>query len=231
MLTAKDINNKRFEQARPGYCPSEVDDFLRELANEVGKFQKDKEELEKKIEVLVDSVREYKKDEEALKDALVGAQKQGRAVITEAQQKADGIIANATAKAGEILGGVKIQHGKEKQNLAKMQKEVSDFKRELLSMYKLHLEQITAMPDYDDEDEEFEAVSEEAAENPVSAVTPEEQPPEADELEKLSSAAGKERADRAREELFTNERSPFDELKNPSRAASRFGDLKFGNNS
>ena len=31
MLSVKDINNKRFEQARPGYKPEEVDDFLREI--------------------------------------------------------------------------------------------------------------------------------------------------------------------------------------------------------
>ena len=35
MLSAKDINNKKFEQTRPGYKPEEVDDFLREIALQI----------------------------------------------------------------------------------------------------------------------------------------------------------------------------------------------------
>ncbi len=65
MLSVKDINNKRFEQARPGYKTEEVDDFLREIARDIERYQRDKDESEKKIAVLVESVREYKKDEEA----------------------------------------------------------------------------------------------------------------------------------------------------------------------
>lgn len=140
MLTAKDINNKKFEQTRPGYKPEEVDDFLREIALQITQMQKDKEEVEKKIEVLVESVREYKKDEDALKDALIGAQKQGRAVVQEAHENADKIIAEAHIKAEEIIGNTRVQLEKEKHCLSKMQQEVSDFKQNLLTMYKAHLE-------------------------------------------------------------------------------------------
>ena len=124
MLTAKDINNKRFEQTRPGYKPEEVDDFLREIAAQLTKMQKEREEDEKKIEVLVESVREYKKDEEALKDALIGAQKQSRAVLQEARENADKILAEAHAKADGIIGNTRVQLEKEKHCLAKMQQEV-----------------------------------------------------------------------------------------------------------
>jgi len=123
MLSVKDINNKRFEQARPGYKPEEVDDFLREIANQITQYQKDKEETEKKMAVLVESIREYKKDEDALKDALIGAQKQGRAVIAEAQEQADKIIADAKAKAEEIIGSTRVQLEKEKRCLVKMKQE------------------------------------------------------------------------------------------------------------
>jgi cell division initiation protein len=242
MITAKDINNKRFEQARPGYATNEVDDFLRDIAKDIAKYQKDKEELEKKIEVLVESVREYKKDEEALKDALVGAQKQGRQVIAEAQEKADAILSDANAKSDEILGSTKARLDKEKKNLANMQKEVTNFKGKLLSMYKHHLEQITAIPEYEDEDE-----------TPVSQSAPVEAPPSAKHSAYEDGAARRAEpslletppsdplADEPAMDIIdaspTSEipdaaaKSPFDDLKPPHRAASRFGDLKFGNNS
>ena len=253
MITAKDINNKRFEQARPGYSPAEVDDFLRDLAKEVSKYQKEKEEFEKKIEILVESVREYKKDEEALKDALIGAQKQGRAVISEAQQKAEVILANATEKAGDIIGSTKSQLDKEKRNLAKMQKEVSKFKSELLAMYKLHLEQITSIPDYDDDDaeEEIKKPFKQQSGQPVNmedTTDVDKTPPvtpgvsannvieSEDELEKFSAVAARKLNNEIPPEFIRDpdhsERPPLDELKNPNRAGgSRFGDLKFGNNS
>ena len=65
MITAKDINTRRFEQAKPGYKPEEVDEFLKEIADQINAMLKDKEDTEKKIEVLVESIRRYKADEEA----------------------------------------------------------------------------------------------------------------------------------------------------------------------
>ena len=57
MLSVKDINNKRFEQAKTGYKTEEVDDFLREIASDIARYQREKEEAEKKIEVLVESAQ------------------------------------------------------------------------------------------------------------------------------------------------------------------------------
>lgn len=128
MITAKDINTRRFEQAKPGYKPEEVDEFLKEIADQINAMLKDKEDTEKKIEVLVESIRRYKADEEALKDAMIGAQKQGRAVIeeakgkaetivAEAQQKAEQIISAANVKADEIVGTTAIRAQREKAEL------------------------------------------------------------------------------------------------------------------
>lgn len=218
MLTAKDINNKKFEQTRPGYKPEEVDDFLREIALQITQMQKDKEEIEKKIEVLVESVREYKKDEDALKDALIGAQKQGRAVVQEAHENADKIIAEAHVKAEEIIGNTRVQLEKEKHCLAKMQQEVSDFKQNLLTMYKAHLEQITSIPEFEDESEEEAptqtAVEEKPAEQPKAEPAPVNM--EATRVVDTSSVK--------------RERTGFPFESNQSSGESKFGNLKFGQN-
>ncbi|MBP1550316.1 MAG: DivIVA domain-containing protein [Oscillospiraceae bacterium] len=223
MLSVKDINNKRFEQARPGYKPEEVDDFLREIANQITQYQKDKEETEKKMAVLVESIREYKKDEDALKDALIGAQKQGRAVIAEAQEQADRIIADAKAKADEIIGSTRVQLEKEKRCLVKMKQEVSDFKAELLNMYKKHLEQITAIPDYEEEEEE------QVAETPV-----EETPVAAEEVVVPQSEPQDMEATKILDNPVKTEKSsfPFDTpiATTTPRNENKFGDLKFGQN-
>lgn len=223
MLSAKDINNKKFEQTRPGYKPEEVDDFLREIALQITQMQKDKEEIEKKIEVLVESVREYKKDEDALKDALIGAQKQGRAVIQEAHENADKIISDAHVKADEILGNTRVQLEKEKHCLSKMQQEVSDFKANLLAMYKAHLEQITAIPDFENDEEEIEEV-------PIQPQQ-EEPKPVSSEQEAIHAQQNME-ATRVMESSLRREKQsqafPFADT--ASNSESKFGNLKFGQN-
>ncbi len=181
MITAKDINTKRFEQARPGYKTEEVDDFLKEIADQITAMIKEKEDTDKKIEVLVESIRRYKADEEALKDAMIGAQKQAKAVMSEAREKADAIVAEAqqkaeqiisaaNVKADEVLGTTSARLEKEKVSLERMQNAVKDFKRELMSMYRSHLELITALPEIEDEEEseteqEYEIAEETAAED------------------------------------------------------------------
>lgn len=226
MLSVKDINNKRFEQARPGYKTEEVDDFLREIAQQIAQYQREKEDAEKKIEVLVESVREYKKDEDALKDALIGAQKQGRAIVSEAQSKATEILADANKRANEIIGSTTVQLEKEKRCLVKMQQEVSDFKANLLSMYKQHLEQITAIPDYEDDSEDTVETPVPAAPAP-KAEAPVPEPVPAQTEQNLE-------ATRVMENPFKTEKNPFpfDEHVNVGavRAESKFGDLKFGQN-
>ncbi len=241
MLSVKDINNKRFEQARPGYKTEEVDDFLREIARDIERYQRDKEESEKKIAVLVESVREYKKDEEALKDALIGAQKQSRTIIADSQVQADKILSEARAKAGEIIGSTKVQLEKEKRCLVKMQQEVSDFKANLLNMYKQHLEQITAIPDYEDDSEESrEPAPAPAAKVPAQASAPVPAPApvpvQSEESQAQPQPAQHDfEATRVMDNPYRQEKTsyPFDDpipAGTSKNAESKFGELKFGHN-
>ena len=89
-MNAKEILTKRFEKATfNGYKTEDVDVFLREISNEYSQLQKEKNELERKLEVLADKIREYRDDEDALKDALLLAQKQGNQIISEAKAAAE----------------------------------------------------------------------------------------------------------------------------------------------
>jgi len=225
MLSVKDINSRRFEQTKPGYSPEEVDSFLKEIAADVARYQKDKEETEKKIEVLVESVREYKKDEDALKDALIGAQKQSRAIVSEAQANANKILADANAKADDILGSIKTQLVKEKQCLAKMQQEVSEFKSSLLAMYKSHLESITSIPDYTDEDENQSSQPEPFEEKQVQRQTSE--PSVSSSVPSLDSYSSEKNIDN----MPRYEKRVYPFAEQSSKPETSFGDLKFGHNS
>lgn len=176
MISASDIRDKRFEKAAFGYKQEEIDDFLAMLVEEFDEIDAEREDLHSKIQILADKVREYRQDEDALKDALLGAQKQGHKVVAEAQEKADEIIAQAESKANELIEEATVAHEaameknrqeieKEKLSLYEAQKQVTEFKKTLFDMYKSHLEMISAMPEIEIEEEEeiqeYEPVEEE----------------------------------------------------------------------
>lgn len=178
-MKASDINSQKFEKAAFGYKQEDVDGFLNELAADYSQLEKDNEEINTKLQVLADKVREYRKDEDAVKDALLFAQKEGHRVVTEANTKAEEIIEKAKRESEKIISDatmdskkaveeVKAELKKEQDNLSYMQKQVSEFKKNLFDMYKSHLEMISSMPqvdeDEDEEDDEVEvAVQEEEA--------------------------------------------------------------------
>ena len=163
MITSKDVRNKRFEKAAFGYKQEEIDEFFAQLEAELDEMERERAEANNKIQVLADKVREYMRDEDALKDALLGAQKQGHLVIADAQEKADQIMAEAQEKAAALEDEAVRQHdlkmeqnraeiAREKEALIEAQRQVADFKKSLFDMYKSHLELISSMPETVDED-------------------------------------------------------------------------------
>ncbi len=183
MITSKDVRNKRFEKAAFGYKQEEIDEFFAQLEAELDEMERERAEANNKIQVLADKVREYMRDEDALKDALLGAQKQGHLVIADAQEKADQIMAEAQAKAAALEDEAVRQHAikmeqnraeiaKEKEALIEAQRQVADFKKSLFDMYKSHLELISSMPEtVDEETEAEEAATAETADEVAAAVT------------------------------------------------------------
>lgn len=181
MISASDIRDRKFEKAAFGYKQEDIDDFLAELITEFEEIDAEREDLHSKIQILADKVREYRQDEDALKDALLGAQKQGHKIVAEAQEKADEIIAQAEEKAKILIDEATVQHeaameknraeiAKEKENLVEAQKQVTEFKKSLFDMYKTHLEMISAMPeieiDDDDNDQQYSSSADDIAEEP-----------------------------------------------------------------
>ena len=188
-----------------GYKQDEVEIFLQQVAAEYAKLLAEKEELEQKIEVLADKVEQYREDEDSLRSALIGAQKLGDSVIRESKAKADYIVREAKDKADRILENAQKSIEKEQMALIKMQKEVTKFKNRLLTLYRQHLEMISALPEYDDE---------EPKENPQQEQSRPEtsrQEPMTEELENTEPAAQLEKTEAVPQENgFGTEESMID---------------------
>lgn len=248
-MNANDISGKRFEKAAFGYKPEEVEDFLRQVAEEFAALKREKEDTDRKIQVLADKIREYRNDEEALKEALIGAQRQGHQVISDANAKAERIIADAEAKAQSIVGDAqtkldrleydtKIAKEKavgeirksmesEKKQYEMMKQEAANFKSQLLSLYKSHLDLITALPNVTAAEP---AKPSEPAPKPVEAVSAPKPEPVAQPVAPAPTAAAPQSASAQEASAAPKSAFPFSDRQPRPSGESRFGELKFGKN-
>lgn len=227
MISAKDIKNKKFEKAAFGYKQEEIDDFMQQLEIDLRAMEHDLEDANNKIQLLADKVREYRADEDALKDALLGAQKQGKQVIAEAKEKAELLLTEAKEKAealnheavqlhAEAMEANRAEIEREHQALVLAQNQVAEFKKSLFDMYKSHLELISQMPEAD----EAYAASEEYAEDEETY----------DEEEEVADDTAAEDT-----HIYETQPDPFATSQFSSKTLrgeydSRFSDLRFGQN-
>lgn len=104
-MNPKDITTKKFEKGF-GYKQEEVDAFMKEVAIALATAMKEKEESEAKIVKLVEKINEYRNDEDAIRDALLVAQKQGNRIIAAAKEEAAKIVSDAQAKHDALLAEI-----------------------------------------------------------------------------------------------------------------------------
>lgn len=231
MMTPDSIANKRFDsKAMGGYRQDEVDAFLQQVANELRELQIEKENLEKKVEVLANKIEEYREDEDSLRSALIGAQKLGDSMIREAKAKAETIVLDAKVEAAKLIETAQRNVEIEQTALVTMKKEVTKFKNRMLTMYRQHLDLITNLPEYADEIIANETSAVEAPQpEEIPAPTPIVDEPtmvvptEEEVVLDFSGMAEEEKEAPAQAEMS------FSEIPTPSSEnASKFGQLKFG---
>ena len=174
MITERDIREKTFGKATfGGYDMSEVDEFLEELAASAAGTQKEFATLRGKMKVLVDKIEEYRSTEDAMRQALISAQKvaqevenearaKAEAVLAEAQEKADAILAEANAKAEEIAGDLITRREMEEKRLAAAREASAGYIDRMLDACRKQSDYLTALS-------AVGAETEEAAEEPVPA--------------------------------------------------------------
>lgn len=246
MLTPETIASRRFDKQMGGYKQDEVEAFLQQVAAEYARVLREKEELEQKMDVLAEKVEQYREDEDSLRSALIGAQKLGDSVIRDSKAKADYILRDAREKANQLMENAQKSIEKEQMALIKMQKEVTKFKNRLLTLYRQHLEMISALPEYDEEPQP--QPTEEPVEEPLMTDEAPAAPAEQEQTESFEqetaidfgaslSDAGKDAdslasvsappAPAARSQSsYSYNSSNSANTQNPSE--SRFGPLKFG---
>ncbi len=103
MLRPEQITNAKFTPVSTGaYNADEVDAFLSVVGEAYQELAEQNTALIKKISILADKVESYRKDEDAIKSALLDAHRMAEDVSRSANEKATGLVADAESRAKEI---------------------------------------------------------------------------------------------------------------------------------
>ena len=197
-MTSKDIASKKFEKAKGfgGYKVDDVEDFMDRVAEYVERLESEKQEMADKLSVLADKLEEYRADEDSLRTALLGAQKLGDSVIKESKTKAEIILRDANIKAEKIVSDARGRADEEQRRLETIKRSVSEFKKDIISLYRGHLETIiSTIPEVETAPAEDEASAEEPApQEPAQqtlefTVTPAEESTQDEPAEETPAAA------------------------------------------
>ncbi len=145
MLTVNDIRDVKFRKTNiGGYKAEDVDNFLDEVQDSYEKLQRENLNLTQKIKILADRVSQYRKDEDSVRDALVGAQKLANSELAKAKAEASNIIEKAQKEADSILKNANSDIKNQKETLVNLKKAVRDFRSDILSRYKEHLKLVNS---------------------------------------------------------------------------------------
>ena len=172
MITAQDIREKTFEKSRMnGYDMASVDDFLEELAEDIGASQKENAVLKSKMKVLVDKIEEYRANEEALNMAILSAQKLAVQIESEARQRAAAMIEDAERQVKAKVGSIQEQTAAEERRLADAQTAAKIFLDKAKDLCNEHLTRLGVICGELELPEEEPEVAEIEEEEEVPAVT------------------------------------------------------------
>ena len=103
MISAKDLKNVDLAVANSGYVTKDVDKLLNEAANTIEAYQRENKELYHKLEVLASKIEEYRSEEDAIKTALVTAQKMADNIKKESKDAAALLIESSEAEAKQKM--------------------------------------------------------------------------------------------------------------------------------
>ena len=118
MISSKEIRHLDLTVTQNGYNTKEVDSVLSECALTIDAYQKENEELYRKMELLATKIEEYRLEENAIKTALVTAEKMAEKIkkesndeatelLEKSRQEADSTVSSAKTEADKIISSAR----------------------------------------------------------------------------------------------------------------------------
>ena len=129
MLSPSELKKRQFSKALRGYSAIEVDEHLDFILEKYTELYRRNDELEKELSRLQTAYDQLKESEDAIRRAMVNAQREERKVIDEANDRASLILRTAQMNTSRILSDFKNQVREERVTLYKLRRAVKNSRK------------------------------------------------------------------------------------------------------
>ena len=136
MLTPQEVSERAFPKASfGGYNMAQVDEFLDILTGDYSALFNENAVLKNKMKVLVDKVEEYRSTEEAMRKALMAAQRMADDLVREAERKKDELLAQTEKDAVTRRAELSHELEAEEYRLKKAQEQTAAFVEKVRALH------------------------------------------------------------------------------------------------
>lgn len=150
MLTPQEVSERAFQKASfGGYNMGQVDEFLDVLTGDYSALYSENAVLKSKMKVLVDKVEEYRSTEEAMRQALLTAQKMAAKLVQDAQVEKEKILSDARAEAQQEIHRLDDERQAAERKLQYAQEKTAEFIRRSEELCKAHSAFLLSLPELD----------------------------------------------------------------------------------
>lgn len=145
MLTPQEVSEHAFTKAFNGYNMSMVDEFLDILTADYTTLYKENATLKAKMKVLVEKVEEYRSTEDAMRKALMTAQKMADDLVAEAESKRNQLMQNAEADAKARMAELQQAIRDEQMRLAAAQQSTATYVGKLKELHQHEMDFLSGL--------------------------------------------------------------------------------------
>lgn len=136
MLTPQEVSERAFQKASfGGYNMAQVDEFLDVLTGDYSALYNENAVLKNKMKVLVDKVEEYRSTEEAMRKALMAAQRMADDLVQEAERKKSELLAQAEKELRDRQAAISKDMQAEEYRLKKAQRDTAAYVEKVRALH------------------------------------------------------------------------------------------------
>ena len=158
MLTPQEVASRAFSKATfNGYNMGQVDEFLDTLTADYTALYKENAVLKSKMKVLVDKIEEYRSTEDAMRSALLTAQKMANSMVAEAEEKKQQLLREAENAANARILELRRQIATEELRLAAAKNSTAEFTTQMKEMLAREIQFLNDLPQVEAQMEETAA--------------------------------------------------------------------------
>ena len=147
MVSPHELKNKAFTRVMRGYNPSEVDEHFDFILSAYTDLYKENDECNRRIAKLEAQLAEYSKDSEAIRNALLNAQKVSAKIVDDANEKAEIIVKSVKDSCDAKLEEIRTGIAKECEALRILRKMRREYEEQIRSVIQTQQKTLDDLPD------------------------------------------------------------------------------------